>query len=152
MWGGWAGGFFVWFVPFAVSCLVIKPDENGNMVRLLDEETFHTLMLFCGSSASAFAIYKCFPTTLKAGMWLGFQFLLINWFLDLLVLVPLMAQEAIGQEKLTFGAWTATVPHWFRKIGAGYVGFVLICPAAGAIAEQAAATAVSARDKNTKIH
>lgn len=145
MWSGWTGGAITWFIPFAISCLVIKPDENGNIIRLLDEDTFRTLMLLCGSSASAFSVYKCFPKTLKAGTLLALQFLIVNWVLDLLILVPLMTQEKIGQKKLTFDAWSDTVPHWFRSIGAGYIGFVLICPLAGAIAER------TTRQINSKV-
>ena len=138
MWNGWLAGAFVWLVPFAISCLVIHPDaETGEMVRELGEDAFRTLMLASGSLAGAYATIKCGPQTRAEGVKLAVRFLVMNWVLDLMVLVPLMVPQVTGRNEVSYEAWVATVPHWFKKVGAGYIAFVVVCIVAGESAQRA---------------
>jgi hypothetical protein len=129
MWNGLTGGVFIWAVPFALSCCVIIPDENGQMVRTLDEHHFRTLMVVSAGVACFFASSKCRPASLREGVRLAVTFLVVNWLLDLLVLVPLMV-TADGEE-LSRATWAMKVPVWFREIGAGYLGGVWVPIIAG---------------------
>lgn len=140
MWNGWLGGLFVWAVPFAASCCVIAPDpESGQMVKTLSPENFRNLMMATGALASAWATRKCDPKTRAGGIALAAKFLAVNWLMDLLVLVPLMVPEATGQQEVNAATWRATVPYWFRNVGASYSAFVVSCIVAGDSAERAAA-------------
>lgn len=65
-----------------------------------------------------------------AALWL-----LINWTLDLIVLVPLLVTE---HKTLSVDAYIAMVPVWFCRIGLAYMGFVSMCVVAGSCAERAA--------------
>ena len=143
-WNGLAAGAFVWVVPFFISCCVIVPDpETGKMVRLLDEDSFRALMLISGSIASSFATVKSAPRSRREGWYLAVVVLLVNWLLDVAVLVPLMIPETTGNDKISLESWTATVPVWFKRIGVSYAGFVSIFVAAG----YNAANAVEATNK-----
>lgn len=135
-WNAIVAGIFIWIIPFAVSCFVIMPDENGNLIKILDEHDFKTLMMISGSIASTFAAIKSAPRTGRDGMNHALVTLLVNWALDLLVLVPLMVPETTNS-KLTLKSWSETVPVWFKEIGSKYVGFVLIFVAAGCNAQAA---------------
>ena len=129
---------FVWLVPFTISCLVIHPDsETGEIVRELSEDAFRTLMLASGSLAGAYATIKCGPQTRSEGVKLAVRFLVMNWLLDLMVLVPLMVPQVTGQKELSYETWLTTVPHWFKTIGAGYIAFVVVCIVAGESAQRA---------------
>ena len=64
-----------------------------------------------------------------AALWL-----LVNWILDLIVLVPLLVME---HNSLSVDAYIAMVPVWFCRTGLAYVGFVSMCVVAGACAERA---------------
>ena len=94
-------------------------------------------MLTSGSLAGAYATVKCNPRTRYSGITLAARFLFVNWLLDLLVLVPLMVPDVTGQDEVNLKTWTATVPHWFTKIGASYLAFVMVCVVAGESAERA---------------
>lgn len=134
-WNRLLAGAFVWAVPFALSCCVMKPDSNGKMVRMLDENSFRALMLVSGSFASAYATIKVAPQNGLKGWTTAAVFLFVNWFLDLLVLVPLMIPDTTGSAYITWESWVATVPIWFHQVGLSYVGFVAMCIAAGYTAE-----------------
>ena len=128
-WSGWSVGLFIWFCPFAASCCVIYPGDDGKIVRALDEHDFRSLMLLTGSVSSVFATLRNAPASSLEGMLLALQVLLVNWTLDLLVLVPLLASE---KAELSWESWFSAVPTWFREIGRNYVFFAAICLVAGA--------------------
>ena len=125
------GGFLVWLLPFAVSCCLIGPDGK----KVVSEDTFRTAMLLVGSITSSYCTYLCDPKTQRSGFEMAALWLLINWILDLIVLVPLLVTE---HKSLTVDAYFAMVPVWFCRIGLAYVGFVSMCVVAGACAERAA--------------
>ena len=125
------GGFLVWVVPFAVSCCLIGPDQK----KVVNDEAFRTIMLITGSLTSSWCIYKCEVSSLKSGIQMAISWLVINWLLDLLVLVPLLTTE--DGTALNFDNYMATVPRWFLRIGMAYVAFVSNCVVAGAVVERA---------------
>ena len=125
------GGVVVWLVPFAVSCCLIGPDGK----KVVSEDTFRTAMLLVGSITASYCTYVCDPRTRRSGFEMAALWLLINWILDLIVLVPLLTAE---HSSLSVDAYLATVPVWFLRIGLAYVGFVSMCVVAGACAERAA--------------
>eukprot|EP00656_Telonema_subtile_P021071 TRINITY_DN22115_c0_g1_i1.p1 TRINITY_DN22115_c0_g1~~TRINITY_DN22115_c0_g1_i1.p1 ORF type:complete len:154 (-),score=40.12 TRINITY_DN22115_c0_g1_i1:201-662(-) len=134
------GGLLVWLVPFVVSCFLITPDGH----KAIDLDWFRIVMISVASLTAACATAKCNPQTQREGVALAVKFLLMNWGLDLIVLVPLMVHEATGQP-LSVQTWMATVPYWFRKVGGAYVAFVAMCAVAGRSAEQATLAAAKKR-------
>eukprot|EP00931_Biecheleriopsis_adriatica_P102251 TRINITY_DN77242_c0_g1_i1.p1 TRINITY_DN77242_c0_g1~~TRINITY_DN77242_c0_g1_i1.p1 ORF type:complete len:156 (-),score=19.66 TRINITY_DN77242_c0_g1_i1:265-693(-) len=135
------GGFLVWLMPFAVSCLFIGPD--GKMS--IDEGLFRSIMIFVGSLTAAWCTGRCNPQTRWEGLELAVVWLTVNWTLDLIVLVPLMASTA---GPLTLEAYLRQIPLWFTKTGMAYVGFVSMCYVGGASAERA----LKSRDSELKPH
>ena len=125
------GGFSVWLVPFAVSCCLIGPDGK----KVVSEDTFRTTMLLVGSITASYCTYLCNPQTRRSGFEMALLWLFISWFLDLIVLVPLLVKE---HDSLSVDAYIAMVPVYFCRIGLAYVGFVSMCVVAGACAERAA--------------
>ena len=138
MWSGTVGGLVIWMVPFVTSCFLIGP--NGD--KVIDLDWFRIIMLTVGSLTATYATWKCDPRTLKQGVRLAIQFLVANWMLDLLVLVPLMVGEAT-QKKLSYETYILTVPYWFRKVGGAYIAMISMCVVAGATAERSAADAIN---------
>ena len=135
-WGGVHGGALVWFVPFAVSCCLINPEDG---TKTIHEDWFRVVMLTVGSFTAAYATSRCNPQTRREGLRLAAEFLLANYILDLIVLVPLMIKEATGKDELSLEAYLHTMGYWFRRVGASYTGFVTMCVVAGDSAERAAA-------------
>ena len=88
------GGLLVWFAPFAVSCFLIGPDGK----KVVSEDAFRTTMLLVGSVTSSYCTYQCDPKTRRGGFVMAALWLLINWILDLIVLVPLLVMEHNTQE------------------------------------------------------
>ena len=128
------GGILVWLVPFAVSCVLIGPDGK----KIVSDDTFKTIMLLVGSVTSSYCTYLCEPQTRRQGFKMAALWLVINWMLDLIVLVPLLVTE---HKTLSPETYVAMVPVWFCRIGLAYVGFVSMCVVAGACAERAALNA-----------
>eukprot|EP01079_Euglenida_sp_SAG-EU17-18_P003499 gene3499-3957_t len=135
---GWAGGALVWLVPFAVSCLFIGPDGE----KTIPEATFKSVMVLVGSLTAAFAVGRCDPRTTRQGLTLAVVWLMVNYALDLAVLVPLFAMNADPNRQVTLEGWVSAVPVWFMQIGIGYIGFVGFCYVAGASAERASKAAL----------
>jgi hypothetical protein len=129
-WNGFLAGALVWLVPFAVSCLFVDP-KTGQFT--IDRDWFRVVMMSCGSATALYATAKVAPQNAKAGWICAAQFLVVNWLLDLLVLVPLMASSGGKKVGVMPGgaAWVATVPVWFKEIGATYNAFCTLCVAAG---------------------
>eukprot|EP01043_Picozoa_sp_COSAG02_P050432 COSAG02_NODE_5183_length_4561_cov_2.015240_1_plen_183_part_10 len=132
-WGGGRGGALVWFVPFAVSCFLINPEDGKKTIH---QDWFRAVMLTVGSFTAAYATNRCNPQTRREGLRLAAEFLVVNYILDLIVLVPLMIKEATGEDEFSFEAYLRTVGYWFRSIGASYTGFVTMCVVAGDSAER----------------
>lgn len=132
----------IWAVPFAVACCLVNPEDGS---KAIDPDWFRVLMLTIGSATSACATRTCDPQTRKEGVSLAVQVLLMNWLLDLLVLVPLMVEEAGGSgTALSVESYVATVPYWFRRVGGGYVAFVAMCVVAGDSSERRAVAVAEA--------
>lgn len=131
-WNPFAAGAFVWFVPFALSCLFIGPEEDAE--EAMSDPVFQTVMIIIASAAGTFATIQCAPRTTYDGIKLALSILVVNWALDLLVLVPLIAADT---DDLSLDTWFEAIPVWFARVGARYIGFVMMCVAAGINAERA---------------
>ena len=125
----------VWLVPFAVSCTLIGPDGK----KAVSEQTFRTIMLLVGSMSSSWCTFKCQPETTHEGLVMAIKWLVINWVMDLIVLVPLFAMQNGGS--LTLDNYIGAVPEWFLGIGLAYIGFVSSVVVAGACTERASIAA-----------
>ena len=117
-------------MPFIVACFLISADGK----KVVSEATFKTVMFLVGSITASCCSYAVDPKTLRKGFELAANWLIINWALDLLVLVPLMVTE---HTSLTLDTYVAMVPVWFLQIGFGYIGFVSTCVLVGASTERA---------------
>ena len=144
-WGGLRAGALVWFVPFAVACCFVNPEDG---TKTIGPDWFRVLMLTLGSLAGTYATHRCNPQTRRAGLTLALQILVVNYLLDLLVLVPLMIKEATDEEQFSIEAYLSTVPHWFRTIGGSYTAFVSMCVVAGDSAERATQQAAAAMSQD----
>jgi len=131
------GAGLVWLVPFVASCFLIGPDGT----KFVSEQTFKNTMVFFGSTTGSYCTYHCDPKTLREGIILSSWFLVVNWVLDLIVLVPLLVlNNDNGSSELTAETFLAMVPVWLWKTGFQYIGYMSVCVVAGACAERASKT------------
>jgi len=82
-------GILVWIIPFVISFAFYSP--SGELT--IDKILFKTIMIIIGIFIGVFLIVKYFKLVennfLKEGILLGISWLLINWVLDFIVLIPM---------------------------------------------------------------
>ncbi len=104
-------GLFVWVIPFVTSFAFYS--QNGELT--IDKIFFKTIMIIIGTLVGVFLIVKYFKSVennfLKEGILLGISWLLINWVLDFIVLIP-MADISYST--------------YFTEIGLRYLTFPII--------------------------
>ena len=104
-------GIATWAVPFVASILFFDSQTHK---LLIDQGLFHSIMIVLGSSFAAFLLVKYFEGVRKdfvrEGIKVGMAWLLINWALDVAILIPMMNVD---------------IPSYFMQIGLGY----LVAPA-----------------------
>lgn len=110
-------GLLSWLVPFAVSIPFFSPDQ-GLMIPLL---LFKQIMVVTGSLTGVFLLVLLFrkvQPNLLSGVIVGTYWLVINWVLDILILVP-MSGDSVGK--------------WFSEIGLGYLSILIIATGMGIV-------------------
>lgn len=114
-------GIITWLVPFLIAIPFYSP---GGQV-LIDRDLFKSIMIVCGAAIGAVLIVRYFRTLdsgfFRAGCILGGCWLVINWALDLLILVPLG-----GYDLMTYGV----------QIGIRYLTIPIMTGMAGMVGEQ----------------
>jgi uncharacterized membrane protein YpjA len=82
-------GFLTWLVPFVFSCLFFS--KEGQL--LIDMFLFKTIMIVLFSFLGALLLIRYFKGItgdyLKEGIIVGVAWLMINWILDFVVLIPI---------------------------------------------------------------
>ncbi|RQD82320.1 MAG: hypothetical protein D5R96_05595 [Methanocalculus sp. MSAO_Arc2] len=115
-------GILTWLAPFVFSLFLYG--QNGTLK--IDIFAFKSLMIISGAAAGALLIIlylRSLPAGtqwLAAGITIGTSWLLINWVLDLLVMVAL------------FGMGPG---EWFVQIGSRYLVIPVMALLAGASAD-----------------
>ncbi len=104
-------GILVWIVPFVISFAFYS--SNGELT--IDKIFFKTIMIITGTFVGVFLIVKYFKSVensfLKEGILLGISWLLINWFLDFIILIPMSDMSYFS---------------YFTEIGLRYLTFPII--------------------------
>ena len=104
-------GLLVWIIPFVISFAFYS--SNGELT--IDKIFFKTIMIITGTFVGVFLIVKYFKSVensfLKEGILLGISWLLINWFLDFIVLIPMSDMSYFS---------------YFTEIGLRYLTFPII--------------------------
>ncbi len=111
-------GLLSWLIPFAVSIPFYSP-EHGLIIPLL---LFKSIMIVIGTLVGVILLVYAFrsvPPNAVSGLTIGIYWLLINWGLDILVLVPLSGSTI----------WT-----WFGTIGLRYLSIPIISTGMGLVA------------------
>lgn len=115
-----AGAFLTWLVPFAAAIPFYGPDG-----LVIDQQLFKSIMIVVGSITAAILIVWCFRPVEKnfthEAIVTGFVWLLVNWILDLIVLVGLLGM---------------TLPDYAAQIGLRYLVIPAMVIAAGVVAEE----------------
>ena len=87
-------GVVIWLVPFVIAFGFY--DRSGQLT--IDHDLFKSLMIVISSLVGCFAIIRYFKNVekdfIKEGWIVGIAWLLINWLLDVVILVP-MAKMAM---------------------------------------------------------
>ncbi|MCP1715956.1 hypothetical protein J2T58_001830 [Methanocalculus alkaliphilus] len=115
-------GILTWLIPFGLSL----PFYGRDGVVQIDIFAFKSIMIISGAAAGALLIslyLRSLPQQtawITAGLTIGTSWLLINWALDLLVMVGLFGM----------GPW-----EWFMGIGSRYLIIPMMALLAGASAE-----------------
>jgi len=111
-------GAIIWFVPFLVSFSFF--DGHGKLA--VSKELFKSVMIVLSSLVGCLMLYRYFKKTTRnyyiEGVALGISWLIINWLLDVLILVPMSGMS---------------IRYYFESIGLGYLQIPVICMAMGFI-------------------
>ncbi|MBN1166402.1 MAG: hypothetical protein JXA44_04640 [Methanospirillaceae archaeon] len=112
-------GCIVWLVPFLVAIPFYSPDGT----LLFGEPVFKSVMIVVGALIGAFLIVRYYQNIsenyIREGIYLGVVWLLINWILDLVILLPLSGMDII---------------QYFCQIGLRYLMIPVMSVMAGYIA------------------
>lgn len=116
-----AGAFLTWLVPFLLAIPFYGKDG-----LLIDLQLFKSLMIVVGSVTAAILIVWSFRSIeanfTREAIVTGLVWLLVNWVLDLIVLVGLLG---------------TTLPDYAAGIGLRYLMIPAIVIAAGIVADEA---------------
>ena len=111
-------GAVIWLIPFLVSFGFF--DGNGKLA--VSKELFKSVMMVISAVVGCLMLYRYFKQSLHnyyiQGVALGISWLIINWFLDIVILVPI------------FGI---SIRYYFESIGLAYLQIPVICMAMGLI-------------------
>lgn len=120
-WKIMALGITIWLVPFVVSLLFYNP--AGELTT--DIVAFKTVMLLVSQATGALVIWYFFRSVktqfVSTGLLVGLAWLVINWLLDILVLVGLFGQP---------------FPQYFIQTGARYLAIPITTLLVGLVAGQ----------------
>jgi hypothetical protein len=115
-------GVLTWLVPFLFSI----PFYSSTGALLIDQQLFKSIMIIIGSLTGAVLIVQVFRNTnwnyQTTGYISGFTWLVINWGLDLLILVPMSGLD---------------LPSYVAQIGLRYLLIPVMTIMAGFVAEYA---------------
>jgi len=111
-------GFLTWVIPFLGSFPFYSPDKG----LLIDIFLFKTIMIVLGALVGVIFLVLYFKDIqknyIKAGIIVGLVWLLINWVLDFIFLLP-MAGIPVGQYFAEIGLRYLAIPIY--SIGLAYI-------------------------------
>ena len=114
-------GVIVWLIPFILSAPFYAP--SGEI--LIDQGLFKSIMILSGSGTGAVCIILLFRKItkdyFKVGLISGFIWLIINWGLDYLILLPL---SGMGMS------------DYLNQIGVRYLSILIMTGMAGWLCEE----------------
>lgn len=114
-------GILVWLIPFILSIPFYSP--SGDI--LIDQGLFKSIMVLFGSGTGAVSIILLFRKItadyFKTGLIIGFIWLIINWGLDYLILLPL---SGMG------------ITDYLNQIGVRYLSILIMAVMAGWICDE----------------
>lgn len=115
-------GCVVWLVPFLIAIPLYSPDGT----LLTDEQVFKSIMIVVGAVTGAFLLVRLYKGIsagyIREGFIIGGIWLLINWVLDLVILLPLSGMNPV---------------EYFGQIGFGYLMIPVMSVMAGYVADNA---------------
>ena len=116
-------GVLVWLIPFVAGFFMV--DQSGNFT--VDPFIAKSVFMVIGSFVGAVCLYRLFGSInqdyLRWGVIIGIVWMVINWLLDILILLPLSG-DSVGQ--------------WFGAIGVRYFSMLFVAVLAGAVAQRMA--------------
>lgn len=106
-------GVLLWAIPFCISCLLVQPDGT----KVVSEAFFKTIMIVVSTAAGSYFLAKfhqdfAHVQPFPLGVCIGSVWLLINWGLDYLILIPLLKTD---------------VQTYFMTTGLRYLGMLFQC-------------------------
>jgi len=114
-------GVIVWLIPFASGFFVI--DQSGNFT--VDIFIAKSMFLLIGNLVGAVLIFVLFSSIkgryIASGVAIGVIWMIINWLLDILVLLRLSGD---------------TISAWFGSVGVRYFSMLIMAVLVGAIARK----------------
>ena len=118
-------GFLSWLIPFLVSI----PFYSLQGVLLVDVFLFKSIMIVVGALVGTILMVVLFLRTregyLREGILIGFSWLVINWVMDGLVLLPMSGMD---------------VATYFSQIGTRYLVIPIIAIGMGFVLERSMET------------
>lgn len=113
-------GILVWLVPFVIAIPFYSPDG----ILLVDEYLFKTVMILSGGGTGAILLVLLFREIkqdyVKKGVIIGLVWLVINWLLDIGILLPLSGMD-VSTYLNQIGLRYFMIP--IMSIMAGYIAY-----------------------------
>lgn len=117
-WRIWVYGLLSWLIPYLTAFAFFDP-KDGLMIAL---PLFKSIMIVVGGAAGCGLLVLAFRhirPSWQAGLTLGLFWLLLNWLLDIALLLPMSGQS---------------LPDYASAIGLRYLLLPMIATAMGAVA------------------
>jgi uncharacterized membrane protein YpjA len=109
-------GFLTWLIPFVVSCFLYSREGEPLINIFLIKTIMIVLFSILGALLLVIYFHRVNTGYLKEGIIVGIVWLVINWVLDLVVLVP-MAKMGIGTYFAQIGLRYLMIPTMSIAIG-----------------------------------
>lgn len=109
-------GMLTWLIPFIVSCLFYS--KNNHL--LINPFLFKSIMIVVGAAVGALFLVLYFRGLSRnfvyQGFIVGFAWLVLNWFLDFVILIPL-SHMAISTYFMQIGIRYLIIPIFSVSMG-----------------------------------
>lgn len=110
-------GVLTWAIPFALSIPFFDPKAGLVIPILLFKQVMVVIGTLTGTALLVW-VFRSVSPTLFSGFVVGLYWLILNWLLDILVLVPMSGGD---------------VGKWFTEIGLGYLSILFIAVGMGIV-------------------
>lgn len=110
-------GFLTWLIPFLIAIPLYSPSGEP----AIDEGLFKSIMIITGAATGAILLWKIYTVPMdhpmRQGIIIGIVWLLMNWMLDGIILLPL-SHMSVSRYFFDIGLRYLMIPIMSTLVGA----------------------------------